>query len=162
MTDYAFSQVLLRGLGAQPQRFHVHPRDLHDEDHEPILGVGHGACCTSCAQGKTCEGSCPSKSAQAGGSAQVGGSGSAQGVGKGCCASCKQGGPCDGCSKPKAPISVPGSTSFPVGFGQTGAPITTTSVPVAVVSSWAFPLTVAFLSAAAGFGLAYAIRSKQG
>jgi hypothetical protein len=100
---------------------------------------------------------------------------------KPCCARCGEtGGSCGGstggstvkhpCSTHKAPQSIPGSTSFPVGFGQGKirkirtlrrgvgqGPITTQVPAVAVVSSWGLPLAIGALSAAAGFGLAYLI-----
>lgn len=85
-----------------------------------------------------------------------------------CCARCGQtGGSCAGeqntianpCSQPQASPSIPGSTSFPVGFGQ--GPITTQVPAVAVVSSWAVPLAIGLVSAAAGFGLAYWIAGKD-
>lgn len=82
------------------------------------------------------------------------------------------------CSEPKAPISIPGSTSFPVGFGAPrglgqqrglgrglGQSTTDTSSSLTtagdVVSAWAVPLTIAVISAAAGFGLAYAITGAK-
>jgi hypothetical protein len=89
-----------------------------------------------------------------------------------CCARCGQtGGTCGGaggvqqpaCSAPQAQPSIPGSTSFPVGFGQVGlgqGPITTQYPAVAVVTSWGFPLAVAAASIAAGFGLAYIINKN--
>jgi len=88
--------------------------------------------------------------------------------GEPCCASCAEGKSCEGCmpkhkaprcSEPKAPISVPGSTSFPVGFGQSAQTLTS-SVPVSAAVGWAVPLTIGLISIAAGFGLAYVIRSK--
>lgn len=103
------------------------------------------------------------------------------GVGKGCCASCAQGGPCEmtcesgcpspvqmpPCSAPQAPPSIPGSTSFPVGFGQTDDSSSTTSsasstlsTAGAALSGWGVPLTVGAISIAAGFGLAYVITHK--
>jgi hypothetical protein len=92
-----------------------------------------------------------------------------------CCASCQAGGPCSGCGSgagtgsnpetlPIPPLPIhdvrlkPGDTSFPVGFGQpANAPIATTSVPVAVVASWAVPVSIAVLAGLAGFGVAYFI-----
>jgi len=89
-----------------------------------------------------------------------------------CCARCGQtGGSCAGeqntianpCSQPQAPPSIPGSTSFPVGFGRGvgQGPITTQVPAVAVVSSWAVPLAIGLVSAAAGFGLAYWIAGND-
>lgn len=93
---------------------------------------------------------------------------------KPCCDSCAHGGPCEGCpdsvkaapcSTPKAPISIPGSTSFPVGFGQSTdtSSTGTSSLTIAgdAVSAWAVPLTIAVISAAAGFGLAYVIAGNR-
>src|SRR5271154_4963422 len=83
---------------------------------------------------------------------------------KPCCARCGQtGGSCnDGksntiknpCSISQAPQSIPGSTSFPVGFGRGvgQGPLVTQSPVVAVAASWGVPLAVGVLSAAAGFG----------
>jgi hypothetical protein len=91
---------------------------------------------------------------------------SGPGAKKPCCRSCAEGKPCEGgstinspCSQPQAPPSIPGSTSFPVGFGQ--GPITTQYPAVAVVSSWGVPLAIGLVSAAAGFGLAYWIAGKD-
>jgi hypothetical protein len=89
-----------------------------------------------------------------------------------CCARCGQtGGSCAGeqntianpCSQPQAPPSIPGSTSFPVGFGRGfgQGPITTQVPAVAVVSSWAVPLVIGLVAAAAGFGLAYWIAGEN-
>jgi hypothetical protein len=121
-----------RGTGELDQpSFEVAPRAQGSP--EPILTVsGPGEkkpCCRSCAEGKDCD--------------------------------------CDGtnstinhpCSQPQVPPSIPGSTSFPVGFGQ--GPITTQYPAVAVVSSWGVPLAIGLVSAAAGFGLAYWIAGKD-
>jgi hypothetical protein len=92
-----------------------------------------------------------------------------------CCASCQAGGPCTGCTSdtgtgsnpetlPIPPVPIhdvrlkPGDTSFPVGFGQpANAPVVTTSVPVAVVASWAVPVAIAAVAGLFGFGVAYFI-----
>jgi hypothetical protein len=88
---------------------------------------------------------------------------------KTCCRGCASGGSCEGtcpsktqppCSEPKAPPSVPGSTSFPVGFGQTSPPAVTTSTVASAISGWVVPLAVGAVSIAAGFGLAYVISHK--
>jgi len=101
--------------------------------------VGFGSCCASCAQGLPCEGTKKSK--------------------KACCASCAEGRSCEGgapCSQPKPTPSVPGSTSFPVGFGQSSVgPIATQNPALAAVSAWVFPLTVGAIGLAAGMGLAF-------
>jgi hypothetical protein len=140
MSDFAFPQAFVCGLGrSYPQRpphFAVRPRaqDEGSEHSEPILavsGVGKEPCCASCASGGPCTG----------------------------CGS--EGVAMPPCSTPKATPSIPGSTSFPVGFGQSSsAPVTTTSVPVAMVTAWAVPLVIGAISIAAGFGLAYAINHR--
>jgi hypothetical protein len=149
VTDYAF-ESLMRGLGAcnvcapvpQPRPgFAVAPSA---EDGEPILTVS----------GPSPEAFPPASNVPL----------AARGLGA-CCTSCEHGGTCEcalpAVSQPKAPISVPGSTSFPVGFGQpANAPITTTSVPVAMASSWTVPLAIALACGAAGFGLAYLISKR--
>jgi hypothetical protein len=101
-------------------------------------------------------------------------------TGKPCCGSCAAGGPCEGCegakcavqmppcSSPSAPPSIPGSTSFPVGFGrvavrgvgQTATPTTTASTIGDALAGWGVPLAVGVISIAAGFGLAYVISNR--
>jgi len=96
-----------------------------------------------------------------------------EGVGKACCGGCASGGPCTGCegqgcgvkmppcSASQATPSIPGSTSFPVGFGQTAptAPSTVSTIGDAL-SGWGVPLAVGAISIAAGFGLAYVISNR--
>lgn len=96
-------------------------------------------------------------------------------TGKPCCNSCASGGPCEGCegvkcavqmppcSVPQAPPSIPGSTSFPVGFGRGVGQATTTSTASTIgdaLSGWGVPLAVGAISIAAGFGLAYVISNR--
>ena len=94
-------------------------------------------------------------------------------TGKPCCNSCASGGSCEGCegtkcavqmppcSVPQAPPSIPGSTSFPVGFGQAAptGPSTVSTIGDAL-SGWGVPLAVGVISIAAGFGLAYVISNR--
>lgn len=90
------------------------------------------------------------------------------GVGAGaCCGSCAAGGPCETdcvkqpiCSVPSATPSIPGSTSFPVGFGQTAPAASTASTVGDALAGWGVPLAIGVISIAAGFGLAYAISNR--
>jgi hypothetical protein len=93
-------------------------------------------------------------------------------TGKPCCNSCASGGSCEACegakcavqmppcSAPKAQPSIPGSTSFPVGFGQAATATTTASTIGDALSGWGVPLAVGAISIAAGFGLAYVITNR--
>lgn len=95
------------------------------------------------------------------------------GFGKSCCGSCAMGGPCESecvgaqcavpmpaCSAPQAPPSLPGSTSFPVGFGQTPSAPSTLSTVGDALSGWGVPIAIGVISLAAGFGLAFVISNR--
>jgi hypothetical protein len=102
------------------------------QEHHPVAGT-EKPCCGGCASGQGCEGTPATPTGSSNTLASP-------------------------CSKKKAPMSIPGTTSFPVGFGQpSNAPITTTSVPVAMAAGWGVPIAIALVSAAAGFGLAYLV-----
>jgi len=96
------------------------------------------------------------------------------GFGKACCGSCAVGGPCESectgsscavqmpdCSAPQNAPSIPGSTSFPVGFGQTAPTGASTASTIGdALSGWGVPLAVGAISICAGFGLAYVLTNK--
>ena len=182
LNPHTVSRLSVSGVGghAYPQRaphFDVRPRaggggGGDDSGHgvEPILTIsgrhGHpaaqptegvGQTVAYAKTGKPCCGGCAS-----GGPCDGGGCGT--GVGQCVAAECAvQMPPCSGC--PKATPSIPGSTSFPVGFGRgLGQAVTTGASTVSTVgdalAGWGVPLAVGAVSIVAGFGLAYVLSNR--